>query len=197
MWPCRVCAYVLKYHQRLLHWLHFAFLTGIVWLYSEHSHHWQPSDHIALQRYHQTRHSQETAWRRPTFPKKSVSTRGFDSGVPGALPRQNTTPVPRDHQAAPATILEEVQWIHCMVTFFKHTVSPPNKQMLNSKRDKYVVRTRGSFDILLQFYLIYYHFLWTCGMLIWGIFKQFVFIPRLMTFQQGFNFYFILFIISP
>uniref|UniRef100_A0A8C2D657 DnaJ heat shock protein family (Hsp40) member B5 n=1 Tax=Cyprinus carpio TaxID=7962 RepID=A0A8C2D657_CYPCA len=32
-------------------------------------------------------------------------------------------------------------------------------QMLNSKRDKYVVRTRGSFDILLQFYLIYYHFL--------------------------------------
>ncbi len=102
------------------------FFIGIVWLYSEHSHHWQPSDHIALQRYHQTRHNQETAWRRPTFPKKSVSTRGFDSGVPGALPRQNTTPVQRDHQTAPTPVLEELQWMHWMVTFFKHTIFSKN-----------------------------------------------------------------------
>lgn len=120
---------MLKYHQRLSHWLHFAllFLTGVVWLYSEHSHHWQPGNHIALQRYHQTRHNQETAWRRPAFPKKSVSTWGFDSGVPGALPRQNTTPVQRDHQTTPTTVLEERQWIHCTVTFFQTHVFPKSR----------------------------------------------------------------------
>lgn len=117
----------MKYHQRLLSALtslcFFFFLIGFVWLHSEHSHHWKPSHYIALQRYHQTRHNEETAWRRPTFPKKSIPTRGFDSGVPGALPGQNTTPVQRDHQTAPTTVLEEVQWIPFMLTFFKHTFS--------------------------------------------------------------------------
>lgn len=144
----------MKYHQRLLSALtslcFFFLLIGFVWLHSEHSHHWQPRDHIALQRYHQTRHNQETAWRRPAFPKKSIPAWGFDSGVPGAFPRQNTTSVQRDHQTAPTTVLEDVQWDYFMLAFFKHTFSL-KIQTLNLKRDKYVARTRGSFDILLQF----------------------------------------------
>ncbi len=163
---------MLKYHQRLSHWLHFVFLIGIVWLYSEHSHHWQPSDHISLQRYHQTRHNQETAWRRPTFPKKSVSTWGFDSGVPGALPRQNTTPVQRDHQTAPTTVLEEVQWIHCMLTFFKHTVFP-QKTDAEFEEGQICHKDQRLIWYFVTFYLIYYYFLWTCGTLIfWGFWSS-------------------------
>lgn len=94
-----------------LHKFVFVLFIGVMWLHGEHSHHWQPNDHIALQRYHQTRYSEKTAWRRPAFPKKPITARGFNSGVPGAIPRQNTTPVQRDHQTASTPVLEEFLWI--------------------------------------------------------------------------------------
>lgn len=139
------------------------YFTGVVWLHSEHSHYWQPSHYIALQWHHQTRHNQETAWRRPAFPKKPIPTWGFNSGVPGALPRQNPTPVQRDHQTAPSTVLEGAQRSHWMLTFLTHTHFSQKYRcwiQRGTNMDKRVI-----WDFIIHSLLSYFQYLKTHEML--------------------------------
>lgn len=101
-----ICSKYIRTITGLTFFCSLFFLSpGSLWLHSQRPHTWQPYDASTMQWCDQTRCCPAAEGRGAAPAQEPVPERRLSGGVPGALPRQDPTTVPRDHQAQPGPVL--------------------------------------------------------------------------------------------